>query len=235
MYGFTPCFSVCERDCGDQLDRTIYWSPWQWHHFANLDINCLLFPVWSQWVKSYSCVVTWIRFAEGIVCFMCQSNPSCLTLWCFPLVLMLCIWVISVCSYLALTLTFFNALVTIPVFSDLWNMTVRIGAISVWSSLSNRGEISSGPWTLLGFSPANSISTPWTVIVIGSKGRWSSFDFALFDRSLRLSGKGFEKTDANCLLSMLAFDAGSEWVWPSEFIIGTLSMFSVFFVFNKTV
>ena len=33
-------------------------------------------------------------------------------------------------------------------------MIVRIGAISVWSSLSNRGEISSGPWAF--FQHSNS-------------------------------------------------------------------------------
>ena len=38
----------------------------------------------------------------------------------------------------------------------------------------------------------------------------TSFGIALFADCLRLSGKGFEETDSYCLLSMLAFDTGSE-------------------------
>jgi len=107
----------------------------------------------------------------------------------------------------------FQSLGTIPVSSYLWNMIVRIGAISVWSSLSNRCEISSRPWALLGLSPVNNLSTPWTVMVIGGMVGWSNLDIELFAHCLRLSGEGFEKTDSNCLLSMLAFATGSGWVW----------------------
>ena len=63
-------------------------------------------------------------------------------------------------------------------------------------------------------------------MVIGGMGGWPNLDIELFANCLRLSGEGFEKTDSNCLLSMLAFDTGSEWVWPSEFR-GAIPMFSV--------
>ena len=64
----------------------------------------------------------------------------------------------------------FQSFGTIPVSSVLCNMFVIISAISVWSSLSYRGEISSEPWALLGLSPVNNLSTPWTVMVIGGMG-----------------------------------------------------------------
>jgi len=74
---------------------------------------------------------------------------------------------------------------------------------------SNRGEISSGPWALLGLSPVNNLSTPRTVMVFGGMGGLPNLDIELFAYCLRLSGEGFEKTDSNCLLSMLVFDTES--------------------------
>jgi len=46
-------------------------------------------------------------------------------------------------------------------------------------------------------------------MVIGGMGGCPNLDIELFANCLRLSGEGFEKTDSNCVLSMLVFDTGS--------------------------
>jgi len=231
MYGFTTMSFSLWTSFGDQLYRTLYWSPWQWNQFADLDLKCLIFSVWSQWVESHSRVLIWIRVAE------CQSNPSCLTQWCVTLVKMLCMWVILVCNYLVLTLTLFECWCDYGMFPILRNNTGVQWPLKYddnnrcylcVESLSNRCEISSGHWALLGGGPVNNLSTPWTVMVIGGMGWWPYLVIELFANCLRLSVEVFETTDSNCLLSMLAFDTGSKWVWPSEFS-GAISMFSVFF------
>jgi len=62
---------------------------------------------------------------------------------------------------------------------------------------------------------------------MGDMGGWPNLDIEHFANCLSLRGVGLEKTDSNCLLSMLAVDTKSEWVWPSD-VNGAISMFSVF-------
>ena len=45
---------------------------------------------------------------------------------------------------------------------------------------------------------------------MGDMGGSPNLDIELIANCLRLRGEGLAKTDSNCLLSMLAFDTGSE-------------------------
>ena len=67
-------------------------------------------------------------------------------------------------------------------------------------------------------------------MVIGGMGGWPNLGIERFAKCLKLSGEGLEKRDSNCLLSMLAFDTGSEWI-PE--VNGAIPMFSVFLCLTK--
>jgi len=55
---------------------------------------------------------------------------------------------------------------------------------------------------------------------------------AMFAYCLLLSGETVEQTDSNCLLSMLAFETASEWVWHSGLNVA-IPMVSLFLCLTK--
>ena len=86
---------------------------------------------------------------------------------------------------------------------------MREGAISVASSLSILGLISSGPEALLGLRPFSILRTPGSVMLIsgriGKTGLEGSSWFCF---------RSFVNTDLNWLFNISAFLAGSEWRIP---------------------
>ena len=98
------------------------------------------------------------------------------------------------------------------------------------------GKISSGPEALLGLRFFKRFSVPIIVIEISS----ICFMFLGFnpwnhssspERNLKLRALGFENTDSNCLLRMVACWVGSVYVDPSDFRgempVHVFSLFSV--------
>ena len=89
-------------------------------------------------------------------------------------------------------------------------ISVRMGAISLWSSLRIRGEILSGLAAFPGFNLRSCIDTPETDIVMFCIGGMLSFLGSTSSTRCRsFRGTSLVKTDWNLVFKMLALSVGS--------------------------